>query len=401
MNAVVDQLFNEFIKNPEEVGFAARANAVIAAYRPEQERKAVMVDPDRLNRTGVELSKLRKRCMNEPVLFITREEEKLREAHPEAPTWTRWDEVKTPDAMVKLQREWSKSTNPLEKALSELPCIPYELDKLMLTPEQKTRYIEISQDTEKCMIGKSTRFVWKHVRDTFLPGLKGTTFDEVVPALLLATGRRSAEILKTATFEKRGDKRALFTGQCKKAEGESKPYEIDLLAPADDVITALAVVRRLCPAADMTVEMAKVKWGVKVQRAVKKKMKINPHKLRAINATACFHLYNQNGMSLIGYLQKQLGHEGVQSSARYQNVELIMDEHADVKTGLVGRTRPEKNKIAQISAMMAGGQLITATIVVNQVHGCFKMIKRLIEEDGMNAAIIARHNQQWAAPAVA
>lgn len=80
----------------------------------------------------------------------------------------------------------------------------------------------------------------------FAKGLLGSSsYLKVSLGLILLTGRRSVEILKTGTFEKVQSKKneVLFSGQAKKRGENSQPYKIPILCAPNLVISALEWLR--------------------------------------------------------------------------------------------------------------------------------------------------------------
>jgi hypothetical protein len=240
------------------------------------------------------------------------------------------------------------------------------------------------------------------------PGLTSTNFNEIIPALLLATGRRTTEILKTATFTQIGAYRVMFGGHIKTDIGA---YEIDLLAPASLCISALAWVRKNIDCTKMTTEQVNLAYSQKLNRAVTKSVKQKPHQLRGINAMACFQLYGKGEKSMMGYMNKQLGHLSEESTARYQTYDISVtrpwkvagtEETKEIKevkhedmSGLVGNTVPERKKIAQIVEMMKAGKLVNnAHAVAQEYGGTYSMITRLLNMEP-NANILAAYNKKW------
>lgn len=75
--------------------------------------------------------------------------------------------------------------------------------------------------------------------------LESSSYLKVSLGLILLTGRRSVEILKTGTFEKVQSKKneVLFSGQAKKRGENSQPYKIPILCAPNLVISALEWLR--------------------------------------------------------------------------------------------------------------------------------------------------------------
>ena len=79
--------------------------------------------------------------------------------------------------------------------------------------------------------------------------LDATRWQDLAAGLALATGRRSTEILKTATFSPATAWTVIFDGQLKNPVG---PFEIPVLCPAEKVLTAYARLRAAFDVEDMT-----------------------------------------------------------------------------------------------------------------------------------------------------
>jgi len=149
----------------------------------------------------------------------------------------------------------------------------------------------------------------------------------LVASLLLVTGRRTIEILKTADFERCGEEPYLtsFKGQAK-TEDEGKTFTIPLLAKYDDVARALSVIREQICCNNLSAEEINSKYAKTIARWTKERFGVNPHQLRATYAIMCEQLHNRRDdlsshrMTYSGYISKVLGHAFPTSSIHYQRI---------------------------------------------------------------------------------
>ncbi len=236
--------------------------------------------------------------------------------------------------------------------------------------------------------------------------LKDNLVKEVVPALLLATGRRTIEILKTAKFTLREDMKAdgykcIFSGQAKAGLDEKDCYEIPLLAPFYLVEFALQTVRRQFDATNVSAEQVHQIYARQLNTYIHKLVGVNAHALRSIYAMCCYTL-NKNVSSMIGYIATILGHSNNMNAAYYQtiNVEKLTGPYQHVEQakleainedqGWVFISKPESKRIDSIKEMMAQGKRITATSVRNHGGGTMAVIQKVIQN---NLERIEKHNK--------
>src|SRR5690606_32717663 len=139
----------------------------------------------------------------------------------------------------------------------------------------------------------------------------------VIPSLLLVTGRRTIEIMKTASFEDyRSDDqkeenveyKAVFSGQTKTPEAKS--YLIPLLAPVEKVKLALAAVRHAYPFADRNNSSVNAAYSKTINKMCQTLFGRSAHELRAVYAHMCQESFNRGPkkMPISGYISKTLGH---------------------------------------------------------------------------------------------
>ena len=302
--------------------FAQQARKAIIAYNPSE--KVSTKDPKRLGVLAVTLSKLKTECLkcdhNDPLMNgdIDKLEEKYGVDHPD---WDEWDNSLDLVAKVKLQRQYRKTNaTGLRGELAEVRVIPLELQALCLNPEERRMRNFLDSKRMDKKLAEAKDFEVDKMLELGAPGLSSQWFNDVIPALLLTTGRRTIEIMKTGKFEPVSEYRVRFSGQAKKGDLPDKPYEIDILAPAPMVIRALEWVRDKYDCKAMSSSECNQKWGKLVGVAVAKKFFTTPHRLRGVNAVACERIYNvgDKKKSFMGYLKDHLGHANPSSVASYQ-----------------------------------------------------------------------------------
>jgi integrase len=142
---------------------------------------------------------------------------------------------------------------------------------------------------------------------------------KIALGLMLATGRRSVEILLTAEFAavKKSPNELLFMGQLKKREGESdKPYKIPALLPAAEIIAALAELRKIKTyAQDITPKQVHDADGKNLGKYAKKELAtllgadVSPHDLRKAYAAIAYSQTDKK-QSFRSWAEVVLGHSG-------------------------------------------------------------------------------------------
>lgn len=415
MEALITKLSNEYKANPNDEKFADRAKREIAEHKPTTRTTGSKLDPERLQSQAVALSKLKKLCMAFNIYHpdIDKAVAKVGEEFgDDDKAWQEWDAAKTLPELVKLQKQWRGSPG-LKGKLAQVPTVPPVLMQLKLSRADHDKVVALRQKSVNAKLATSQKIDVDALLRKLMPGLTKTTFDDVVPALLLATGRRSVEILKTAKFTPISEYKVFFEGQVKKV-GEVK-YEIDLLAPADLCIKALTWVRENVDCKTKTTEEINAILGRKLNRAVAHRTSLKPHDLRAVNAVACEKLYNKR-KSFIGYIQSQLGHDNETSAPRYQRfkvqitrpwnpheevketkkmpetkeeIKAVPEEEEVLEFGIKYWSKPSRARAAYIVDAIKNRKYITADNIRKAGGGSIELIKRVIQN---NKAIIDAHN---------
>jgi len=232
----------------------------------------------------------------------------------------------------KAIRRMRKGQSQADELILSLEFQPPALAKLFLERGESHELKAIARDRVK---EKTEDTVLEVQGDNMLGGvdLDSEQVSVLVASLLLVTGRRSIEIMKTAEFQpcyrKIGEVKAAdeveqyaatFKGQAKTSD-EDKTYTIPLLAKYDDVVRAMTVVREKLNASELTSEQINNKYAKTLSRWTNERFGVNPHQLRAIYAIMCEKLYNcESRMTYSGYISKVLGHVTPASSIHYQRI---------------------------------------------------------------------------------
>jgi hypothetical protein len=138
---------------------------------------------------------------------------------------------------------------------------------------------------------------------------------ELAGALLLLTGRRTVEALKTATFSPSPKRHSVFfVGQAKRRELEAPDYTIPVLADPKLVLAAMDVLRSRLNTATMTNQNVHDRYSKYVGRAVSRifadhsGVPLTPSELRKAYATTAYAWYCPSTLSMNAYFARILGH---------------------------------------------------------------------------------------------
>lgn len=168
----------------------------------------------------------------------------------------------------------------------------------------------------------------------------------VLCALAFVTGRRAGELLYSGQFKPPSSHAstsnpyiACFSGQIKTGYGNSRCFDIPLLAPREDVVAALKLVRRRWGKATSVADVNK-KYAMVMKRAVEAskfasldphfrggggKSRLHFHSLREAYGMCTYHAYQPHAFSPHYWLSRVLGHSGLNQSAHYANVQIPAD----------------------------------------------------------------------------
>lgn len=159
--------------------------------------------------------------------------------------------------------------------------------------------------------------------------LKSESYLNLALGLMLLTGRRSTEILKTAEMTAVSDESVIFAGQLKTKgsdNAQTLPYEIPVLTDSQTVINALTKLRQLRDFSNLTNDAVHSKANKSLSEAVKRYFdalipSVKLKDLRSAYATICHDFYCPNQISQTAYFAMVLGHskEDLTTAQSYQD----------------------------------------------------------------------------------
>ena len=171
------------------------------------------------------------------------------------------------------------------------------------------------------------------VIDAAVTALSASTW-EVAAAIILLTGRRPTEILKTAEFEQAGPYQLAFSGQLKSRGQAETTYPIYCLCRSHLLIDAFTRFRRIASIRELQeAENAVVdsRLNATVNRAVRAVFSdailpaplgedyLSAKNLRAAYTNIAYHLFGSVEVSIGSFAEDFLGHQGVGSAANYED----------------------------------------------------------------------------------
>jgi len=389
MNVLKTALFNSYDPDDAMWGVNAmnRINTYFATLPPESD-----LDPKRLGSKSVFISTLKSRILAdlEPMQVGQ---------NPE------FDNLTLSNEQLKFKLRSIK--NDTNRWVHNLEVVPKNLKDLFLSDKDSKDYKKIRDTADKIKLRAAPiEFDGDALLNKMMPLLRGTKIlHEVVPALLLATGRRSIEILKTAfiSLDEGMDPHGyecVFSGQAKSGLDDTKPYVIPLLAPFDMVFSALAKVRRQYDATKKSSDEVHQETARPLDTQVKRLVGVTPHFLRTIYAMMAYKLCSKKS-SLIGFILSVLGHSQIANATKYQRVIInnlsgpyvplkeAAPDHDLKDDDWVCQTGPERNRVEVIKSMMLRRKKVTSSSVRSDSGGSMPLIKRVIE---MNQAKIDAYN---------
>jgi hypothetical protein len=233
---------------------------------------------------------------------------------------------------------WSEGA---ERALASLQLLPDNLSEFCLTKAEILANKKASRD--KIVAKNDAPFVVEEAQRLMEVVLRmlhdakpSDTYQTLVPALQLASGRRQTEITNgKSTFEPIEGRPmyARFTGQLKtKYEEDVQPYIIPLLVPCAVFIRAFQALRArqaAGPPIPDTNEGCHKRYGKNIQRGLDQMTangtwplpRCNDHKMRAIYAALVYELFDA-AHTFNRTCQLILGHSDIGDSLSYSDVKL-------------------------------------------------------------------------------
>ena len=199
----------------------------------------------------------------------------------------------------------------------------------------RNQSIQESSDTKR----RNPRYFYSdEVVGKALELIKSDCFSHVTLGLILLTGRRPSEVLKTAKFEIVDSQNVLFSGQLKTRDcptAKTAPFPIPVLADASSICEALSRLRgmpQVRALADKPVKTCNSKAGVLSEACDRHFGKLikdcTPHELRAAYAQICL-VYRRSDRAkrtdYEPYFAEILGHaeDDLDTSKKYKKFELL------------------------------------------------------------------------------
>ena len=159
--------------------------------------------------------------------------------------------------------------------------------------------------------------------------LKSESYLNLALGLMLLTGRRSTEILKTGEMTMTSEDSVIFAGQLKTKgsdNAQTLPYEIPVLTNSQTIVNALAKLRHLRDFSNLTNDAVHSRANKSLSEAVKRYFtdlipSVKLKDLRSAYATICHDLYCPNQISQTAYFAMVLGHskEDLTTAQSYQD----------------------------------------------------------------------------------
>lgn len=213
------------------------------------------------------------------------------------------------------------------------------------------------------------------VIDAAVTALSSDSTWEVAAAIILLTGRRPTEILKTAEFEQVGPYQLAFSGQLKRRGQAETAYSIYCLCRSHLLIDAFtrfrrtASIRELQEAENTTVDS---RLNATVNRAVREVFPdsilrsplgedyLSAKNLRAAYTNIAYHLFGNVEASIGSFAQDFLGHQGVASAANYEDYYCVDSDGQPLSVGLLRdelEAKPKRPKARKRTTIHVDGLL--------------------------------------------
>ena len=172
------------------------------------------------------------------------------------------------------------------------------------------------------------------VIDAAIAALSSDSTWEVAAAIILLTGRRPTEIVKSAEFKQAGPYQLAFSGQLKRGQQDESSYPIYTLVRSHRLIDAFtkfrrdASIRELQEAENAAVDS---KVNAVVNRAVREvfskdilpsplgETQLSAKNLRAAYTNIAYHYFSSPQASIGSFAEDALGHQNASSAANYED----------------------------------------------------------------------------------
>ncbi len=219
-------------------------------------------------------------------------------------------------------------------------------------------------------------FAPQPVIDAAVTALSSELTWEVAAAIILLTGRRPTEILKSAEFKQSGPYQLEFSGQLKRRDNESATaYPIYCLVRSHRLIDAftrfrrIASVRELQAAENTAVDS---RLNAIVNRAVREvfpedvlpsplgESRLSAKNLRAAYTNIAYHFFSTPRTSISSFAEDYLGHQNAASAANYEDYYCVDAEGQPLAVGLLRNeleAKPQRPKARKRTTIHVDGLL--------------------------------------------
>lgn len=163
--------------------------------------------------------------------------------------------------------------------------------------------------------------------------LDSTSYLNIALGLMLLTGRRVTEILKTASMSVITDESVMFAGQLKTKgadNAQTDPYEIPVLTDSQTVVDVLSKLRQFKDFSSLSNDQVHSRCNKSLNEYVKKHfgkliLEVKLKDLRSAYATICHDFYCPDQISQTAYFAQILGHskEDLTTAQSYQDFYLV------------------------------------------------------------------------------
>jgi hypothetical protein len=386
--------------------FGTQANKAIKDHFAGLKPSTSKIDSARLGPRSVFISKLRKHLIDKASPYeVENEKNHLLAVQKEFNNMTLPAQLKFQMQSRKLDNnQWVHNLEVLPQNIADIVMSDADIEALVKL-RSKVDTTKLREENEPIDVGA--------LEDKLLPALSDpkASLNATICALLLVTGRRTIEIIKTAEFylgpgmESSGYT-CMFKGQAKESLFGTEDFQIPLLAQFSLVHAALKRVQKVTfpEVENVSTDAVNLKYARGLNNYLRKAtgMPMAPHFLRTVYAMSCYKLLKGKRSSIVGYVSKILG-QSSSSNAQYylrtevENVKLwtddndIEDEDEDEdEDGWIINSLPERKRLNGIFELMMHKQKVTASAVRTISKGSMPVIEKVIAN---NQAKIDEYNE--------
>ena len=280
-----------------------------------------------------------------------------------------------------------------DKIIEKIPLFNKNIDKYIKLPTKDAKTLRRTQTTSLNNKHYNIKIVdGDKLINEILPLLESENSREIIPATLLATGRRQNELINGSIKKsKSGPYFCMFEGQSKTGlDIKRSAYEIPLLAPFNIVEKSWNKSKEYFNNSNREIFKSKIR---NIARWLKKK-KCNVdklHEFRSIYALICYDLFPTGRLSQMAYISSVLGETSINIASHYNSIKVenvnnfwipkcqqyewkATDKHTKMII-------PELNKFTMDECMKQKKKKITKTIIKRVSEKSQKVVDRFYENN--------------------